>query len=96
MNCRHPETPTCTLSRINLANEDPDDEGDDLNDALVHDDEDDGLSPQDCIFMCLSEAINNLVCNNHCTSSSDDSKVKFCELVKGTLHLAINFEVLQA
>jgi hypothetical protein len=29
--------------------------------------------------MCLSEAINNLAHNNHCTSSSDDSKVKVCE-----------------
>jgi len=67
MNRRHPETPTHTPSGINLADEGPDDEGDDTpggnppddeggdpDDALDHDDEDNGLNAQDCIFMCLS------------------------------------------
>jgi hypothetical protein len=78
---------------LNPANEDPDDEGDDtpggnppndeggdLDDEPNHDDEDDGLNAQDHIFMHLSKAINNLVHNNHRTSSSDDSKVKVCKL----------------
>jgi hypothetical protein len=76
MNHRHPETPTCTPSRLDLANEDPDDEDDDtpggnppddeggdLDDEPDHN-EDDGLNAQDRVFMWLSEAINNLACNN--------------------------------
>jgi len=60
MNHRHPETPTCTPSRLNPANEDPDNEGDDtpggnppndeggdLDDEPDHDDEDNGLNAQD-------------------------------------------------
>jgi hypothetical protein len=43
----------CTPSGINPADEDPDD-------ALDHNNEDDGLNPQDCVFMHLSKAINNL------------------------------------
>jgi len=91
MNCRHPETPTCTPSGLAPDNEDPndedndtpggnppDDEGGDPDDEPDHD-EDDGLNAQDCVFMQLSEAINNLVCNNRCTSFSDDSKVKVHE-----------------
>jgi hypothetical protein len=53
----------------------PDDEGGDLDDEPDHN-EDDGLNAQDCVFMRLSEAINNLAHNNQCTSSSDNSKVK--------------------
>jgi hypothetical protein len=88
MNCRHPETPTRTPSRLDLADEDPDDkdddtpgrnppddEGGDPDDEPDHD-EDNGLNAQDHIFMQLSEAINKLACNNCCTASSDDSKVK--------------------
>jgi hypothetical protein len=67
-----------TLSGLGLADEDPDDEGGDPDDEPDHD-EDDGLNAQDCVFMRLSEAINNLACNNRRTSSSDDSKVKVCE-----------------
>jgi hypothetical protein len=82
----------CTPSRLDPANEDPDDEDDDTpgrnppddeggdpDDEPDHD-EDNGLNAQDRIFMRLSEAINNLVCNNRHTSSLDDSKVKVCEL----------------
>jgi hypothetical protein len=92
MNCRHPETPTCTPSGLAPDNEDPNDEDDDTpgrnppndeggdpDDEPDHD-EDDGLNAQDCVFMWLSEAINNLVCNNRCTSFSDNSKVKVREL----------------
>jgi len=92
MNHRHPETPTHTPSGLAPDNEDPDnedddtpgrnppnDEGGDLDDEPDHD-EDDGLNAQDCIFMQLSEAINNLARNNRCTSFLDDSKVKVCEL----------------
>jgi hypothetical protein len=81
-----------TPSRLGPADEDPDDEDDDtpggnppndeggnLDDEPDHD-EDDGINAQDCIFMRLSEAINNLAHNNHCTSSLDDSKVKVCKL----------------
>jgi hypothetical protein len=76
MNHRHPETPTCTLSGLDPANEDPDDEPD-------HD-EDDGLNAQDCIFMQLSEAINNLAHNNHHTSSSDKVKVHKPDTLDGS------------
>jgi hypothetical protein len=91
MNHRHPETPTHTPSRLDPANEDPDDEDDDtpggnppndegrdLDNDPDHND-DDGLNAQDHVCMWLSKAINNLVHNNRCTSSSDDSKVKVCE-----------------
>jgi hypothetical protein len=76
MNCRHPETPTCTPSRLGLDDEDPDDEDDDTpggnppndeggdpDDEPDHN-EDNGLNAQDRIFMWLSEAINNLAHNN--------------------------------
>jgi hypothetical protein len=82
----------CTPSGLDLADEDPDDEDDDtpggnppndeggdLDDEPDHD-EDNGLNAQDHIFMWLSEAINNLVRNNRCTSSSDNSKVKVHKL----------------
>jgi hypothetical protein len=82
----------CTLSRLDPADEDPDDEDDDipggnphddeggdLDDEPDHDDEDNGLNAQDHVFMWLAEAINNLARNNHHTSSSDNSKVKVCE-----------------
>jgi hypothetical protein len=90
MNRRHPETPTRTPSALAPDDEDPDDEdntpggnppddeGGDPDDEPDHD-EDDGLNAQDRVFMRLSEAINNLVCNNQCTSFLDDSKVKVCE-----------------
>jgi hypothetical protein len=41
----------------------PDDEGGDPDDEPDHN-EDDGLNAQDRVFMRLSEAINNLACNN--------------------------------
>jgi hypothetical protein len=62
----------CTPSRLDPANEDPDDEDDDTPEGNPPDDEggdlddepdhneDNGLNAQDCIFMRLSEAINNL------------------------------------
>jgi hypothetical protein len=96
MNCRHPETPTCTPSRLGLDDEDPDDEDDDTpggnppndeggdpDDEPDHD-EDDGLNAQDCIFMQLSEAINNLAHNNHHTSSSDKVKVHKPDTLDGS------------
>jgi hypothetical protein len=46
---------------------------------LDHNNEDDGLNPQDCVFMHLSKAINNLAWNNCHTSPSDDSRVKVCK-----------------
>jgi hypothetical protein len=81
-----------TSSGLGLADEDPDDEDDDTpgrnppddeggdpDDEPDHD-EDDGLNAQDCIFMRLSEVINNLA-HNYCrTSSLDNSKAKVCEL----------------
>jgi hypothetical protein len=92
MNRKHLETPTHTPSGIGPADEDPDDEDDDTaggnppddeggdpDDEPDHD-EDDGLNAQDCVFMRLSEAINNLVHNNRHTSSLDDSKVKVRKL----------------
>jgi hypothetical protein len=76
MNHWHPETPMHTPSGLCPADEDPDDEDDgtpgrnppddeggDPDDEPDHD-EDNGLNAQDHIFMQLSEAINNLVCNN--------------------------------
>jgi hypothetical protein len=81
----------CTPSRLDPADEDPDDEDDDTPGGNPPDDEggdpddepdhneDNGLNAQDRIFMRLSKAINNLAHNNHCTSSSDDSKVKVRE-----------------
>jgi hypothetical protein len=91
MNCRQLETPTHTPSGLGPADEDPDDEDDDTPGRNPPDDEggdpddepdhdqDDGLNAQDRVFMWLSEAINNLVCNNCRTSSSDDSKIKVRE-----------------
>jgi hypothetical protein len=58
----------CTPSRLDPADEDPDDE-------------DDGLNAQDHIFMWLSEAISSLAHNNRYISSLDDSKVKVREPV---------------
>jgi len=91
MNRRHPETPTRTPSGLAPDDEDPDDEDDntpggnppddeggDPDDEPDHD-EDDGLNAQDRVFMQLSEAINNLACNNRRTSFLDDSKVKVRE-----------------
>jgi hypothetical protein len=91
MNHRHPETPTHTPSGLAPDDEDPDDEDDDTpggnppadeggdpDDEPDHN-EDDGLNTQDCVFMQLSEAINNLAHNNRRTSSLDDSKVKVRE-----------------
>jgi len=92
MSCRHPETPMHTPSGLGLDDEDPDDEDDDTPGGNPPDDEggdpddepdhdkDDGLNAQDCVFMWLSKAINNLACNNRRTSSSDNSKIKVHEL----------------
>jgi len=76
MNRRHPETPTRTPSGLAPDDKDPDDEDDDTpggnppddeggdpDDEPDHD-EDDGLNTLDCVFMWLSEAINNLARNN--------------------------------
>jgi hypothetical protein len=57
----------------------PDDEGGDPDDEPDHD-KDNGLNAQDCVFMWLSKAINNLACNNRRTSSSDNSKIKVHKL----------------
>jgi hypothetical protein len=91
MNCRHPEIPTRTLSGFPPDNEDlddgddntpggnlPDDNGLDENPDNNPDDDDD-LNPQDRVFLQLSEAIDNLVRNSCCTSTSEDSKVRVQE-----------------
>ncbi|KAG2353133.1 hypothetical protein BDR07DRAFT_1496848 [Suillus spraguei] len=55
----------------------PDDEGDDLDDEDLDNEEDnDHLHPQDQVLAQLSVAINHLARSSHRTTTSDDSKVK--------------------
>jgi hypothetical protein len=89
MNRPHLTTPTPTPAG-NLPHNDSDDEyplggnppgdgGGDPDDDPPEDPEDnenDGLGPQDLVFLRLSQAINNLARNNRQSSRSGDSKVK--------------------
>ncbi|KAG2159483.1 uncharacterized protein EDB93DRAFT_1099840 [Suillus bovinus] len=93
MNRPHLSTPTPTPAG-NLPNNNSDDEnplggnppgdgGGDLDDEPLEDptdNENEGLGPQDLVFLRLSQAINNLARNNCQSSSSGDSKVKIREL----------------
>jgi Retrotransposon gag protein len=92
MNRPYPTTPTPTPAG-NLPHNDSDDEyplggnppgdgGGDPDDDPEdpEDDENEGLGPQDLVFLRLSQAINNLVRNNRQSSGSGDSKVKVREL----------------
>jgi hypothetical protein len=95
INCPHPETLSCTptiehpevldLDNVTVGpgGGPPDDDGNppwgDPHDDMDDDDEEEGLNAQDRVFLCLSQAINNLVHNTQKNSVTKGSKAKVQE-----------------
>jgi hypothetical protein len=79
INCPHPETPSRTPTIEHPEVPDPDNATIGPGGGLPDDDDEEGLNAQDRVFLCLSQAINNLARNTRKNSITEDSKAKVRE-----------------